>query len=68
MPSSAAASTAAGAPYTRSTRKMKISPPAMAVLAPGMRTGKRPAMAATNAPASTCSSTSPSNCPTLEMA
>ncbi len=32
------------------TRKMKISAPAIEVFAPGMRTGKRPTIAATVAP------------------
>src|SRR5450830_9270 len=45
-PSRAAASTAGAAPYKSSTRKMKISPPAREVFAPGIRTGNRPTIAA----------------------
>jgi hypothetical protein len=47
---------------------MKISAPAMEVLAPGMRTGKRPTMAATAASMSTCASVIPSSEATLAMA
>ena len=47
---------------------MKISPPAIAVFAPGISTGNRPTMAATVAPTSTWSSSIPSNWPTFEMA
>ena len=41
---------------------MKISAPAMAVLAPGMRTGKSPTTAAMAAPMRTCTSTSAGIC------
>ena len=51
----AAARIAAAGPCTSSSRKMKISAPAIEVLVFGMRTGKRPTSAATAAPISTCS-------------